>query len=80
MADYYGSETVEEAESKPEGSDENTFLAPKSAFKECKEGDTKKVKVVAVYEDEVELAYVDSDKKEEPKEETSDDRMQRMAV
>ncbi len=73
--DYGVSEESEAMESpESEASEENTFLAPKDAFGgDCKEGSTYTVKVVGVYEDEVELAKVD--KAEAPKETESTPEM-----
>ena len=48
--------------SKQDGAE--TFLAPKTAFGDVKPGDTCEVKVVHVYEDEIELEYVRSDEEE----------------
>ena len=81
MQGDYGVSEESGAAAAPEAeSDENSFLAPKDAFGgECKEGDTYTVKVVGVYEDELELAKVDKESKPADMDSTPDSRMDEMA-
>ena len=80
-ADFYGTESEAKAPEPKmeEESGEESALVPKSMFGECKPGDTYKVKVVGIYDDEIELAKVSDDKPDESKpESTSDSRMESM--
>lgn len=71
---------MDEDYEKPAEDSENTALLPASFFPHAPEvGKTCKVKVVHVYEDEIEVAYVDS-KKEDKTESTMDAEIDRVAT
>jgi len=77
MPDLYSDEpdesaAPEKAEKESEGSDDQTFLAPKSIFKGKSVGDKCQVEVVGEMDDEVRLKYVPHkpDKKPEPAKES----------
>jgi hypothetical protein len=81
-SDFYGTESSgpEAKEPEMEESGEETALVPKSFLGgNCKEGDTYKVKVGGLYDDEVELELVKEEKKEEPSEPDVEARMMKMA-
>lgn len=71
-------EPTEDSESKDEG---ETVLVAKSALGgDCKVGETYPMKVVGIYDDEVELARVKSGEKESEKESDSDSDIEAMAT
>lgn len=71
-------EPAEDGEAKDEG---ETVLVAKSALGgECKVGDTYSMKVVGIYDDEVELAKSESGAKESEKEDNSDSDIEAMAT
>lgn len=87
---YYDSESDDESSPSQAESDEssdtskrdkddddgNTALLPKSIFggHKCKVGDIKKFKIVALYDDEAEVKYIRSDKKDDDKDDESDSK------